>query len=146
MRELQQLGAGSGGAGKGRGMAGVEIKRIYEDPAPEDGERVLVDRLWPRGVSRERARLDAWNKEVAPSPELRKWFGHDPERFAAFTERYREELDGSEDAAAFAAHCAEVGAAGGRGTLLYAAHDPAVNHALVLKAWLDDQQGKGAQA
>lgn len=119
-------------------MAGIEIKRIYEEAVPEDGERVLVDRLWPRGMSRERAHLDAWNKEVAPTPELRKWFGHDPERFRAFAARYRDELAASEAAAAFAGHCREVVDAGGRVTLLYAARDPQVNHALVLKAWLKE--------
>ncbi|MDY4040960.1 MAG: DUF488 family protein [Collinsella sp.] len=120
-------------------MAGIEIKRIYEGVAPEDGERVLVDRLWPRGVSRDRAHLDAWNKDVAPSPELRKWFGHDPERLHAFAARYRDELAASGAAAAFAEHCREVAAAGGRVTLLYAARDPQVNHALVLKAWLEER-------
>jgi uncharacterized protein YeaO (DUF488 family) len=71
---------------------GVQVKRVYEQPSPEDGARVLVDRLWPRGVSKERAALDEWLKQVAPSPELRTWFGHDPERYDDFVRRYRDEL------------------------------------------------------
>ena len=70
----------------------VAIKRAYEAPAPNEGTRVLVDRLWPRGLSRERARVDLWLKDVAPSTQLRKWYGHSPERFAEFATRYREEL------------------------------------------------------
>jgi uncharacterized protein YeaO (DUF488 family) len=71
----------------------VAIKRAYEVPAPTDGTRVLVDRLWPRGLSKERARVDLWLKDVAPSMELRTWYGHDPAKFAAFRERYLHELE-----------------------------------------------------
>ena len=74
-----------------RGMH-VAIKRAYEAPAPTDGTRVLVDRLWPRGLSKARARVDLWLKDVAPSTELRQWYGHDPAKFAAFRERYLHEL------------------------------------------------------
>jgi uncharacterized protein YeaO (DUF488 family) len=70
----------------------VRVRRAYDDPQRGDGARVLVDRLWPRGLSRERADLDEWCKDVAPSPELRKWYAHDPERFAEFRRRYRAEL------------------------------------------------------
>lgn len=70
----------------------VRVRRIYDEPGPEDGVRVLVDRLWPRGITREEARLDRWAKELAPSTELRRWYGHRPERFEAFAHRYREEL------------------------------------------------------
>jgi uncharacterized protein YeaO (DUF488 family) len=70
----------------------VKRKRVYDAAEPGDGYRVLIDRMWPRGVSRERARLDEWARELAPSSELRKWFHHDPERFAEFRSRYREEL------------------------------------------------------
>jgi uncharacterized protein YeaO (DUF488 family) len=70
----------------------VQVRRVYDDPAPGDGTRVLVDRLWPRGLTKERASLDEWCKQIAPSTELRTWYGHDPERFAEFTRRYREEL------------------------------------------------------
>jgi uncharacterized protein YeaO (DUF488 family) len=106
----------------------VRIKRIYEPRARADGFRVLVDRLWPRGMTKERAGLDAWARELAPSTELRKWFGHDPRRLAEFAERYRAEL---------AAHDVEVEAlrqraASGRVTLLYAARDERCNHAMVL--------------
>jgi uncharacterized protein YeaO (DUF488 family) len=73
-------------------MSPIRVRRIYEQPVPEDGVRVLVDRLWPRGVAKEGARLDRWAKELAPSTELRRWYGHRPERFEAFARRYREEL------------------------------------------------------
>jgi uncharacterized protein YeaO (DUF488 family) len=106
----------------------LRIKRIYDEPALADGFRVLVDRLWPRGITRKRAALDAWERDLAPSSALRKWFGHDPRRFEEFRRRYREEL---------AARSVEVGeirqqAERRRVTLLYAAKDPRINHALVL--------------
>ena len=74
-------------------MGTLRIKRIYDAPAGTDGKRVLVDRIWPRGVSKESAKLDLWLKEIAPSPELRKWFDHDPARFEEFRDRYCEELE-----------------------------------------------------
>ncbi len=70
----------------------VALKRVYDEPAPGDGKRVLVDRLWPRGLSKERAHVDLWMKEIAPSDELRRWFGHDPAKFAEFRRRYEAEL------------------------------------------------------
>lgn len=70
----------------------IKLKRVYEDPSPHDGLRVLVERLWPHGLSKERADVDLWLKDVAPSPELRKWIGHDPARWEQFQERYRHEL------------------------------------------------------
>ena len=77
----------------GRGhVVRVQVKRVYEDPEPDGGARVLVDRLWPRGVAKERLNLDLWAREVAPSTELRKWYGHRPERFDEFRRRYLEEL------------------------------------------------------
>jgi len=79
----------------------VQIRRIYEDPSPQDGTRVLVDRLWPRGVSKERADLDEWCKQIAPSTELRKWYSHDPVRFDEFRHRYQTELADPERAAEF---------------------------------------------
>ncbi len=79
----------------------VRVRRIYDDPSPDDGARVLVNRLWPRGVSKERAHLDEWCKQLAPSTELRKWYGHDPERFDEFGRRYRDELRDPERAAVF---------------------------------------------
>lgn len=77
----------------------IQVKRIYQEPGADDGQRILVDRLWPRGVSKERADLDLWCKEIAPSNELRKWYGHVPERFDEFAERYRAELEQPERAA-----------------------------------------------
>jgi uncharacterized protein YeaO (DUF488 family) len=79
---------------------GVQVRRVYDDPAREDGTRVLVDRIWPRGMTKARAELDEWCKDVAPSTELRKWYAHDPERFDEFTRRYREELQEPERAEA----------------------------------------------
>jgi uncharacterized protein YeaO (DUF488 family) len=70
----------------------IAVKRVYDQPGPDDGKRVLVDRLWPRGLSKERAHIDLWLKEVAPSDELRRWFAHDPEKFAEFRRRYEAEL------------------------------------------------------
>ena len=109
----------------------VQIKRIYETAEPADGIRILVDRLWPRGVKKSAAQLDYWMKEVAPSPKLRVWFGHKPERFEQFDSRYRTEL----------LRNPAVGklrklAKGKLVTLLYAARDPKVNHALVLQSVL----------
>jgi uncharacterized protein YeaO (DUF488 family) len=80
----------------------VRVRRAYDPPEPGDGQRVLVDRLWPRGLSKERAHLDEWCKGVAPSAELREWYGHDPERFAEFVRRYRAELSDPERTAALA--------------------------------------------
>lgn len=80
----------------------VQVRRAYDPPHADDGERVLVDRLWPRGLSKARAHLDEWCKEIAPSTDLREWYGHDPDRFDEFARRYRAELDDPERAAAFA--------------------------------------------
>jgi uncharacterized protein YeaO (DUF488 family) len=80
----------------------VHVRRVYDHPAPGDGTRVLVDRIWPRGMTKEKASLDDWCKQIAPSTELRKWYGHDPARFAEFTRRYREELTDPERAEALA--------------------------------------------
>jgi len=110
----------------------VAIKRIYDDPDPDDGYRMLVDRLWPRGVTKQGAELDEWAKSLAPSTELRTWFGHDPARFDEFAQRYRAELEGNPDVAA----ARDVAARGPRLTLLYAAKNPLVNHALVLREYL----------
>lgn len=109
----------------------ILIKRIYLPAEDSDGKRVLIDRLWPRGVSKERARLDAWLKDVAPSPALREWFGHKAENFARFKTAYQEELeqDGQKQAAVAQLLAWEKE---GTVTLLYGAKDPAVNHAVVL--------------
>ena len=108
----------------------VQVRRAYDPPEPDDGQRVLVDRLWPRGLSKERADLSEWCKEVAPSTEMRKWYGHDPDRFDEFARRYRAELDDEEHAAAFA-HLKEL-AGHGRLTLLTAAKRSDISEATVL--------------
>ena len=112
---------------------GIAIKRIYAPAGAADGYRVLVDRLWPRGVRKEDAALDAWLREVAPSPALRRWFGHEPSRWEGFRHRYAAELDTLTD------HWRPLAerAARHRVTLLYAARDEEHNHALALKSYLD---------
>lgn len=110
-----------------------KLKRAYESPEPDDGKRVLVERLWPRGVSRKKAALDLWLKEVAPSSGLRKWFGHDPGKWEEFCRRYRQELEGEGEAIQ---RLRELGR-GNPVTLVYAARDPVHNSAQVLKAWLE---------
>ncbi len=109
-----------------------QIKRVYDAASPSDGTRVLVDRLWPRGVKKSDAHVSLWMKAVAPTPELRQWFHHDPERFAEFTRRYTKELKSNPALT----ELRQLGK-GKRVTLLYAAHDPQVNHAQVLKSTLD---------
>ena len=106
----------------------VRLKRAYEPPAASDGYRVLVDRLWPRGVRREAARLDEWARELAPSAELRRWFGHDPERFEEFRRRYTDELAGQEEKLRELRRRAREGAL----TLVYSARDVEHNDAVVL--------------
>ncbi|MGH8263766.1 MAG: DUF488 domain-containing protein [Steroidobacteraceae bacterium] len=111
------------------GAADIRVRRIYEKAAKSDGLRVLVDRLWPRGVRKETAALDDWARDLAPSPRLRQWFGHDPKRFAEFRRRYSAELaEKSEELNALARHATREPV-----TLLYGAKDPEVNHAIVLK-------------
>ncbi|WP_246376935.1 DUF488 domain-containing protein [Gluconacetobacter aggeris] len=113
-------------------MSEIGLKRVYDAPEPGDGVRVLVDRLWPRGVRKEDLKMDLWLKDVAPSPDLRHWFGHDPARWAAFQVRYRQELDAGNPEIAQLAALADKE----KVTLLYAAHDLAHNHALVLRDFL----------
>ncbi|WP_324742200.1 DUF488 domain-containing protein [Tsuneonella sp. CC-YZS046] len=114
----------------------VAIKRIYEPPSRDDGCRVLVDRLWPRGVGRDAAALDLWLRDIAPSPELRKWFGHDPARFKAFRDRYRKELEEKDEAVAELRGLIRKG----KVTLLYAARDELHNHARVLADYIERQE------
>lgn len=113
---------------------GFAIKRVYDPAQESDGYRVLVDRLWPRGVSKARAALDEWAKDVAPSPELRSEWHHHRERFDEFAERYRAELDGNDAATGLLG----LGTTHARVTLLFGAHDERVNHAAVLQRWLAD--------
>lgn len=110
-------------------MTDYQLKRIYDEPAEGDGYRVLVDRLWPRGISKTRADLDEWCKDVAPSSELRTWFGHRPERFEEFAERYRIELASSQEAARFAKRLADKP----KVTLLIGAKDPEHSQGVVLR-------------
>ena len=113
----------------------IAVKRIYEAPAIADGQRVLVDRIWPRGVRKEDAALTLWLKEIAPSDELRKWFGHEPGRRAEFQERYRAELEGNGEAVAQLRGLLRDG----KVTLLYGAHDEAHNNAVALAGFLEAQ-------
>lgn len=108
----------------------VQVRRIYEEPSAEDGARVLVDRIWPRGMSKDRAHLEEWCKEVAPSTELRKWYAHDPDRFDEFTRRYRDELADGERAAALG-HLRDL-AGEGTLTLLTATKRADISEAAVL--------------
>ena len=110
--------------------AKVQVRRAYEQPEPTDGTRVLVDRLWPRGLSKARAALDDWCKNVAPSSELRTWYQHDPDRFAEFTRRYQQELHDPERADALAKLRSLVEA--GPLTLLTATKQPEISEAAVL--------------
>jgi uncharacterized protein YeaO (DUF488 family) len=110
----------------------IRIKRVYEPPAPEDGVRLLVDRLWPRGVSKDAAALSGWLREVAPSLELRRWFGHDPARWDEFRRRYGEELRRRPEAWQPIAQAARRGDV----TLLYGARDPEHNNAEALREFL----------
>lgn len=111
-------------------VGNLRLKRVYDPVASTDGKRVLVDRLWPRGLSKDKAQVDEWLKEVAPSPFLRQWFGHNPERFAAFQELYKTELGDPVRQKA----CRQIAqwVNSGPVTLLYAAKDPVHNHAQVL--------------
>jgi uncharacterized protein YeaO (DUF488 family) len=109
--------------------ADIKLKRAYEPPEAGDGVRVLVDRLWPRGVSKEHAALDHWMKEIAPSTNLRKWFGHDPARWEEFSCRYDEELHGNAKLLSKLRSLARNGPT----TLIYSAHDDAHNDAVVLR-------------
>ena len=110
----------------------IRIRRAYEPPQRGDGYRVLVDRIWPRGVSKDDLELDEWRKEIAPSTRLRKWFGHDPERWTGFQERYFAELEQKQDAVRDLVKRARQG----RITLVYGARDPDHNQAVALGAYL----------
>ncbi len=113
-------------------MKNIRIKRAYEQPDAEDGERILVDRLWPRGLTKEKAKIDLWLKDVAPSTELRKWFAHDPARWAEFQSRYKAELKRNNEPLSLL----RQEAAKGNVTLIYAAKDQEHNEAVVLQRLL----------
>ncbi|WEV42490.1 DUF488 domain-containing protein [Bifidobacterium sp. ESL0682] len=111
----------------------IALKRMYEAAEDSDGYRVLVDRLWPRGISKVNAKLDLWLKEIGPTTELRQWFGHDPVKFDEFADKYRKELDGNADVVGkLVAICREQP----KVTLLYGAKDAEHNQAVVLRDYL----------
>lgn len=114
----------------------IQIKRAYEPPDPTDGCRVLVDRIWPRGRTKEQVACERWLKEIAPTTELRKWFNHDHAKWIEFQQRYREELSTNTDAVQTLLEKAKTG----RLTLLYGAHDQECNQAVVLRDYLLEQQ------
>lgn len=110
----------------------IKIKRVYEAPEKSDGFRVLVDRVWPRGMTKEKASVDLWLKEIGPSTALRKWFGHDPERWTEFKKRYMQELKADkEEVATLKQHTSK-----GTVTLVYSAKDEAHNQAVVIREFL----------
>ena len=113
-------------------MMKIRIKRAYEQPAAEDGERILVDRLWPRGLTKEKAKIDLWLKDVAPSTELRKWFAHDPAKWAEFRSRYLDELKKDKEQLSLLRQEAAKGAV----TLVYGAKDQQHNEAVILQRLL----------
>jgi uncharacterized protein YeaO (DUF488 family) len=115
----------------------IRLKRAYEAASKDDGLRILVERLWPRGVSRQQARIDLWLKDLAPSTELRQWYGHDPDRWPQFQKRYRAELKDKGDVLALLRYVVE----GRTATFVYAAADEERNSAVVLKEVLE-QGGK----
>ena len=115
----------------------IKLKRVYEEPTKDDGFRILVERLWPRGHTKERASVDLWLKEVAPSSELRKWFGHDPAKWEEFRKRYRAELRQKKDAVSLLKQKSKEVTI----THVYAARDEEHNSAIVLKEILERDKG-----
>lgn len=111
----------------------LRLKRVYETPNKDDGVRILVDRLWPRGLTKERAKVDLWLKEIAPSTELRKWFGHDPKKWRSFRGRYQTEIKHHAEQLNLIKSKVKEGAV----TLVYGARDQARNEAIVLKQLLE---------
>ena len=114
----------------------IKIKRVYEQPDKDDGLRILVDRLWPRGLTKEKARVDLWLREIAPSTELRKWFGHDPDKWKRFRGRYETEIGHQGELIKMLKRKAREGTI----TLLYATRDEKHNEALVLKQFLESER------
>ncbi len=118
----------------------IRVKRIYDPASAEDGTRILVDRLWPRGVRKQSAALSLWLKDIAPSAELRQWFDHDPSRWQEFGRRYRAELHRNVETVGQLRDILKLG----RATLLYGAHDTAHNHALILADYMRGHLGHEA--
>ena len=119
----------------------ILAKRVYDPPAPEDGRRVLIDRLWPRGVSKKAARVDEWRADLAPSTELRVWFGHDLDRFAEFRKRYRRELEGQPTAVDELVEAARRGTV----TLIFGARDVERSNAAVLRELVEERVAKSSE-
>lgn len=111
----------------------IRIKRVYETPSPDDGKRILIDRLWPRGLTKEKAKIDLWLKDIAPGTELREWFGHDPEKWPEFQKRYKQELKANESLVVQLREELKSGPT----TLVFGAKDEVHNDAVVLKAYLE---------
>jgi uncharacterized protein YeaO (DUF488 family) len=113
----------------------IRLKRVYEEPSKEDGFRILVERLWPRGLTKERVAVDLWLKDIAPSPELRAWFGHDPTKWEQFYKRYWAELERKQDLINLLKQKSKEGTV----TFVYAAQNEKHNSAVILKAFLEGQ-------
>jgi len=114
----------------------IRIKRIYDPPSPEDGFRILVDRLWPRGLSKEKAKVDLWARDIAPSNELRKWYGHDPQKWGEFKKRYAREIEGKgEDLDLLVKKTKE-----GTITFLFSSKEEKLNNAQALKEFLESKR------
>ncbi len=123
-------------------MPSIQLKRVYEPPSKEDGIRILVDRLWPRGLTKKKAAVDLWLKDIAPTTDLRKWFGHDPARWKEFQVRYRKELRADKEAINLLKQKSKEGTV----TLVYGAKDQEHNEAKVLQQMLDrGHRGKAAR-
>lgn len=118
-------------------MGSLKIKRIYETPTLDDGIRIFVDRLWTRGISKEKAKLDYWFKDIAPSSNLRKWFNHEPAKFKEFANEYKKELQSSNDDIEKIREFLKSNNV----TLIYAAKSPTINHARVLKDYIEAYKG-----
>jgi len=116
-------------------MNDLKIKRVYEPEEEQDGYRILIDRLWPRGVSKNNAAIDEWNRDIAPTAGLRKWFSHREERYVTFADQYQSELNANPAAEIFAEHCKNL-LSGNPVTLLYGAKSKICNHAIVLRDWI----------
>ncbi len=111
----------------------ILLKRVYEKPSPEDGKRFLIERLWPRGLKKEEAKIDEWWKDIAPSPELRKWFAHDPSKWSEFKKRYRKELETKHDIVLkLAEECRKS-----KVTFVFASKEEKLNNAVVLKEFIE---------
>lgn len=124
-----------------RGDDMVNVKRIYEPSSQDDGKRILIDRLWPRGLKKEDARIDEWIKEIAPSNELRKWFDHDPNKWGEFKKRFFTELHGKEDVVDGIISAARKGTV----TLLFGSKEERLNNAVALKEYVDAKMNASAR-